>query len=340
MRSTSTRDLCAIPRMILLLGASGYIGRMFAGELHRRGSQFVSLSRQALNYTDFNVLFTFMRKVQPTFVINAAGYTHRPDRADSEEERAAMLRANTILPQTIARACLMTQTPWGHVSSAGIYAGAKIKEDGDLVIERDFSQPELLRLLASCPEKIRGFTERDEPNSTFRQAPCSFLTGTKALAEEAIRGVGRGYIWRLGTPFNERAEAGNFLHRLQNQGMVQDDLLALSHTADFVQACLELWEKQAPFGTYNLTNPGSLTLRQLAQKIECLTGPDNQLEFWQDTRHRPPGDGQNPAAHCVLDSGKLLATGVKLRPVTEAVVEAVNHWQAQGHFAEAVRSAA
>ena len=59
--------------MILLLGATGYLGQGFARELRRRGSRFVPLSRSALDYTRFELLFDYVRKMKPDFVINAAG---------------------------------------------------------------------------------------------------------------------------------------------------------------------------------------------------------------------------------------------------------------------------
>ena len=72
---------------------------------------------------------------------------------------------------------------------------------------------ELRQLFAESPEKIFGYTEWDEPNFSFRHAPCNFYSGTKTLAEEAIRGLGEVYIWRPGMPFNERSEPRNFLWR-------------------------------------------------------------------------------------------------------------------------------
>jgi len=42
-----------------------------------------------------------------------------------EPAREEVLRANTILPRYLAQVCLMTNTPWGHTSSCGIYSGAK-----------------------------------------------------------------------------------------------------------------------------------------------------------------------------------------------------------------------
>ena len=60
-------------------------------------------------------------------------------------------------------------------------------------------------------------------------------------------------------PFNERSEPRNFLWRIQNYAKVFDGVNSLSHLDDFVRACLDLWERQAPFGIYNMTNPGAVS---------------------------------------------------------------------------------
>ena len=65
--------------MILLLGSSGYMGQAFATELRRRGDSFIPLTRKAISYADFNLLFDFVRKLRPEFIINAAGYPGNPN---------------------------------------------------------------------------------------------------------------------------------------------------------------------------------------------------------------------------------------------------------------------
>ncbi len=110
--------------MILLLGGTGYIGVAFALELANRREPFTALSRQELNYTRFDLLLGYLRANRPAFVINAAGYTGKPNVDACETARADTLQGNTLLPQTIAQACAATGTPWGHVSSGCIYAGA------------------------------------------------------------------------------------------------------------------------------------------------------------------------------------------------------------------------
>ena len=64
-------------------------------------------------------------------------------------------------------------------------------------------EPDLHALAEKTPAAIHGFTETDPPNFSFRDPPCSFYSGTKALGEEAIAGIGQSYIWRLRIPFDE-----------------------------------------------------------------------------------------------------------------------------------------
>jgi hypothetical protein len=90
--------------MIFLLGASGYIGEAFANELQRRKTDFIPLSRKQVDYTRFDVLLDFLQTRKPEFVINAAGYTGKPNVDACELDKAGTLAGNTLLPQTIAGA--------------------------------------------------------------------------------------------------------------------------------------------------------------------------------------------------------------------------------------------
>src|SRR4051812_23350686 len=187
--------------MVVVLGASGYLGQAFVQELRNRKQPFTAFSRTQLDYTRFDILLRWLRETKPAFLINTAGYTGKPNVDACEIARADTLAGNTLLPQTLAQACAAAGIPWGHVSSGCIFSGAKIAEGGALRVERDLSKPTLKKLAETNPAAIHGFTETDEPNFSFRRPPCSFYSGTKALAEEAIAGVGEGYIWRPRIPF-------------------------------------------------------------------------------------------------------------------------------------------
>jgi dTDP-4-dehydrorhamnose reductase len=301
--------------MILLLGASGYIGRTFASELRRRGHCFIPLTRRAFDYTRFDFLFDYLRTMRPVFLVNAASYECSPDSPVGEAEREKMMAANAILPQMIARVCLMTKTPWGHVSSGSVYRGAKVVENGKPTIRRHLGGPETLDLFAAQPEVFHGFTELDESNYSFRIPLCNFYTGTKALAEEAIKDIGQSYVWRLRLPFNERQETCNWLWQMQRQGVVHDAINSFSHLEDCVKACLDLWETGAQFGTYNVTNPGAMTTGRVAQEMR---------RFLRTTVRVKTGGEEESQPNCILDCGKLLRAGVKLRPMEEALEDCLD----------------
>lgn len=313
--------------MILLLGGIGYIGQAFAKELERRKRPFILLSRREVDYTRFDLLLDYLHVKQPEFVINAAGYTGKPNVDACEGARADTLLGNTLLPQIVAHACAATHIPWGHVSSGCIYAGAKIKTGDQIRAEKDLTKPEMRDLVANAPERILGFTETDVPNFSFRDGPCSFYSGTKALGEEAIAGIGQSYVWRLRIPFDEFDSMRNYLSKVQRYPKAYDNVNSISHRADYVSACLDLWEKRAAFGTYNVTNPGFVTTRQVIALIEKFLKPARKFEFWESDAEFYQIAAKTPRSNCVMDVSKLLAAGVKIRPVGEALEDSLKNWK-------------
>jgi dTDP-4-dehydrorhamnose reductase len=313
--------------MILLLGASGYIGHAFALELQRRGQNFFPLARREVDYTRFDALWEFLKTRKPEFVINAAGYTGKPNVDACEIARADTLVGNTLLPQTIAHACAAAGIPWGHVSSGCIYSGAKVSSGGRTRAEKDMTRPELRELVEKSPEAIHGFAETDPPNFSFRDGPCSFYSGTKALGEEAIAGAGQSYIWRLRIPFDEFDSGRNYLSKVQRYTKVYDNVNSISHRADYAKACLDLWKLRAPFGAYNVTNPGFVRTRQVVELIEKILKPDRKFEYWQSDEEFYRVAAKTPRSNCVMDVSKMLAAGVKIRPVMEALEHSLRNWK-------------
>lgn len=313
--------------MILLLGGTGYIGEAFKSELERRQWPFITISRRELNYTRFDRLWDFLKIRRPEFVVNAAGYTGKPNVDACEAARADTLVGNTLLPQTIAHACAALNIPWGHISSGCIYSGAKIRAGGEVRVEKDMTNPELRVLVEKSPQSILGFTEEDVPNFSFRDGPCSFYSGTKALGEEAIADLGQSYIWRLRIPFDEFDGARNYLSKVQRYPKVYDNVNSISHRADYAAACLDLWGKRATFGIYNVTNPGFVTTRQVIGLIEKALKPEKPFEFWTNDEEFYRTAASTPRSNCVMDVSKLLAAGVKIRPVGEALEHSLRNWQ-------------
>jgi len=313
--------------MILLLGGTGYVGEAFQRVLVSRGLEFRNVRRSEADYGNFEVLIGLLRVVKPTFLVNCAGYTGKPNVDACEVAKADTLVGNTLLPLTIAQACAAAEVPWGHVSSGCIYSGAKvIAQDGTVRVEKDMTHPEMRGLAERYPERIQGFTEEDVPNFSFRDGPCSFYSGTKALGEEAITGIGTSYVWRLRIPFDGIDGPRNYLSKVQRYTKVYDNLNSISHREDFAKACLDLWQVGAPAGIYNVTNPGWVTTRKVVQRLEAILRPLKRFEFWESDEEFYRVAAKTPRSNCVMDSTKLLRAGVVVRPVEEALEHALRNW--------------
>ena len=102
--------------MILLLGGNGYVGSAIQKNLTGRGLPFTVASRASSDYSNPNVLVKMLRELRPEFLINAAGYTGKPNVDACEIHRTECLDGNSVLPGVIREVCEQTQTPWGHVS--------------------------------------------------------------------------------------------------------------------------------------------------------------------------------------------------------------------------------
>jgi hypothetical protein len=69
------------------------------------------------------VLRAALQRDRPEFLINAAGYTGKPNVDACELHKAECLLGNAVLPGIVAQACEEAGVPWGHVSSGCIYTG-------------------------------------------------------------------------------------------------------------------------------------------------------------------------------------------------------------------------
>lgn len=314
--------------MILVLGASGYMGRAFFAGLTARDAEFKAVSRRDVDYTSFTELVGLLRDSKASFLINAAGFTGKPNVDACEVARAETLEGNVLLPQTISHACEVAKVPWGHISSGCIYDGAWIEGGDGRRLEKDLTAPAVREVIDSHPETIRGFSEDDEPNFSFRNPPCSFYSGTKALAEEWLRQDPQAYIWRLRIPFDDEDDPRNYLTKMQKYAKLYENVNSISHRGEFVMACMDLWEKRAPFGIYNVTNPGFVTTRQVVDRIRKILLPDKQFEFFTDDKEFYSKGVTAPRSNCVMDVSKLQSVDIQLRPAIEAVDHALTNWKA------------
>lgn len=286
--------------MIYLLGGSGYVGSAYQALFTRKGLAFRNIRRAEFDYTDRVALAGLLHREKPAFLINAAGYTGKPNVDACELHKADCLKGNAVLPGIVAEACADAGVPWGHVSSGCIFSGAR--PDGT------------------------GFTEADTPNFTFRTNHCSFYSGTKALGEEVLAGAPDVFIWRLRIPFNQVDGPRNYLSKLMRYATLLDAANSISQLDEFVAATFACWEKRVPFGTYNVTNPGQITTREVVDLIKRSGISNQEFKFFADEAEFMRTAAKTPRSNCVMDSRKLAATGIRLTEVHEAIARDLRNW--------------
>ena len=278
--------------MIALLGKNGYIAQFFSFN-----QDILSISRSTLDYYNKCQLSLFLKTNKVRFLINAAGFTGKPNVDACETAKHECLQGNAVLPGIIREVCEDLKITWGHVSSGCIYSGRR--SNGG------------------------GWQEEDEPNFSFRSPPCSFYSGTKALGEEILEGAENCYIWRLRIPFNEERSPRNYLQKLLNYDTLLEAENSVSHLEEFVQKCVECFEKEVEPGIYNMTNSGSVTTRQVTEWMKEEGVTDKQFKFFEDEDQFMSKAAKTPRSNCVLDTTKAEKAGIGMRPVEEAMRESI-----------------
>lgn len=255
------------------------MGVAFTEELERRGVSWFSLDWRKVLSNDSRFC---LRSV--SLVINCAAYLTKPSASLCDSRQYETIKGNILLPVRLAHACQIYKIPLAHISTGCLWS------DG---LEH---------------------TEDDSPQRSFN-GHCGFYIGSKVMAEEEVRKYDQHYIWRVRLPFDQFDNDRNYLRKLANFDTVWGQTNSASHRFDFVKACLDLWEIRAPFGTYNMTNLGSLDAGSLANRLYDM-GISTKMPSVIGKL-----DGQ-----CKLNVSKLLSTGVKIRHVQDAVEESLSNW--------------
>ena len=97
--------------MVFVLGSSGYIGQAFGKELSQRKIPFRPVSRKEINYADYRALRIALQKEKPAFVINAAGFTGKPNVDACENQKGESLEMS-LLPKRLPKLVMRRGCPW------------------------------------------------------------------------------------------------------------------------------------------------------------------------------------------------------------------------------------
>jgi UDP-glucose 4,6-dehydratase len=287
--------------MIILFGTTGYIGSEFKRQLEQLNANFICWPNGA-NTTFESLEKWYEKQGYPVIdaVINAAGYTGRPNVDACEKNKETTIHANIIFPQILTDWCILNDIPLGHVSSGCIYSGRR--DDG------------------------KAFTEEDEPNFSFTQNNCSIYSGIKVMSEKLVRKWEKSYVWRLRMPFEEHDNPRNLISKLLKYSKLLNAENSISNKEEFVSACIQTMVKNVPYGIYNVTNTGYVSTKTIAEKIKNTIAKDKVIELIEANEfYKSCAD--TPRSNCIIDNSKLLNTGIKMKDINESLDYCLNNWK-------------
>ena len=287
--------------MIILFGSTGYIGSEFKRQLEQSKLQFFCWSNsKKTTFADLEKWYTELGYPIINAVINAAGYTGKPNVDACELHKEDTIHGNIVWPQILTDWCILNDIPLGHVSSGCIYEGRR--SDGN------------------------PFTEEDEPNFSFKYGNSSFYSGTKVIAEKIVNKWEKSYIWRLRIPFEEFDNSRNYISKMLKYERLLDAENSVSNKQEYVSACIQTITKKVPYGIYNITNSGSITTKGITDKFKNTIAKDKTFTFVAEEEFYK-NVVKTPRSNCVMSNEKLLSTGIKMRSADEAFDYCLNNWK-------------
>jgi dTDP-4-dehydrorhamnose reductase len=165
-------------------------------------------------------------------------------------------------------------------------------------------------------DEQREYTEEDTPTRGW-DGYCGAYVGAKLMAEKVVLEHPESYVLRIRLPFDEQDHPRNYLSKLARFDEVFDHVNSLTHRGDFAKAAVDLWQRQAEWGIYHVVNPrqiGTVTITARLQ-INGVRVPGWRVRKTKDT------------TGCRLSTDKLRKAGIIMRPVEEAVNEAIKNWR-------------
>lgn len=256
------------------------------------GQEFLRLYPGAVSpsvdIADCAAVSAALDEYKPDIVLNTAGKTGRPNIDWCEEHKEETVRSNVTGPLILLNECAKRGIYFVHLGSGCIYEG---DNDG------------------------KGFSEEDPANYAG-----SFYSRTKAWCDEILKEF-PVLILRLRMPFDGSAHERNLLTKISKYSRVLDTENSLTYMPDFFAAAMQLIEKRKT-GIYNVVNPGTMSPFRIMEMYKEIV--DSTHSFEKLTMDRLSEVATTGRSNCMLDGTKLADEGIVMRPVEEAVSEALS----------------
>jgi dTDP-4-dehydrorhamnose 3,5-epimerase/reductase len=267
---------------ILILGANGQLGKALQAKYPRA----TALDHDKLDITDLDALLAYDWS-DVDVIINAAAYT-QVDAAETPEGREAAWRINAVGPSYLARVATEHRLTLVHTSSDYVFDGTH-----------------------SPHTESEPFT------------PLSVYGSSKAAGDIAVAEAGNYYVlrstWLIGDGPNFVRTMIGLAAKGISPTVVSDQIGRLTFTTTLVGAINHLLQKQAAYGTYNLTDDGEPAswadfTRAIFKELgrDDLTVTDTMTEEYFASKKANGGAIAPRPLKSEMDLSKIKAAGFEL----------------------------
>lgn len=277
---------------VLIFGARGYMGQYFV-------SLYPEAATPSIDIADSRDIADILDAEKPDVVINCAGKTGRPNVDWCETHKEETIHSNVIGPLVLVEECGKRDIYLVHIGTGCVYSG-------------DSATP---------------FTETDPPNFFG-----SFYSRSKGVIDQLLNdfpacpskpGIpGRSGVLniRLRMPFDGTDSERNLINKIKKYNRVLDTENSMTYIPDLLSAASQLINKKAT-GPYNIVNPGAISPYRIMELYKEIVDPSHSFELLQE--EDLPEVTSAGRSSCVLSGDKLAAEGIVMKPIEEAVKEAL-----------------
>jgi len=280
---------------ILILG-NGFIGSKINQKLTQsldKSHTVQIISQSDMDYTNVcNLLSDDI--MAPDIIINACGYTGKPNVDACEDNRSECWRLNTVFPVNLHEFCKATGVLLIHVSSGCIYNGY---------------------------DKV--YTEEDESNFGLYDDVSSFYSKSKHAAEILMDTSSSLVLFRIRIPFTCDSTSRNYLNKL----LGYDNIISMDNSITCVEEFTSMIYKMIesgdiyniPAGIYNAVNPEPVTASTIT---DILVDHGLHNDNWSIVELSALDIKAN-RSNCILSDDKLSSIGYRFDPTLESLINTI-----------------
>ena len=277
---------------VLILGA-GYIGKhlLKAGVAANTIDYTHLIHKSKVDYTNPDILYSYILKHNIDVVVNASGYTGRPNIDQCEANKRECWYYNVVVPNIITGTCHRAGVKFFHISSGCIFTGYGTE-----------------------------WSETDTPNFGLYD-PSSFYSKTKHAAETLITSLpGDNVVLRIRMPFSADKTERNFICKLLKYDKLISYDNSMTCVEDFCSLVVDMIDRGIASGVYNVVHDSPMCASSIVAMLPKHIHAAHDFKFVNIDQIPITA----PRSNCVISNKKLKSHGFTLPDVKSSMQKSIN----------------